>query len=173
MPTPPTPPKLLQTFTTAYDEVEDRISVVGSSANGDVVQVWLNLRLLQRVLPHVIEWVKKSDGAGARQDDRVQGFMQQSAREALPTKPPIVPAADTEKFLVRTLDLNWQVEQIDLVFKGEGDRVATIAMSKLITRQWLTIVHHLYTRAGWPLTVWPDWITEAGAAPVKGDIVRH
>ena len=165
--------KTLGTFTTAYDETEDRISVVGSAPNGDIVQVWLNLRLLQRVLPHVIEWVKKADSAGGRQADHVQGFMQQSAREALPVQPPIMPAGNSEKWLVRTLDLNWEAQQIDLVFKGEGDQLASIALPILVARQWLSIVYDLYKIADWPLTVWPDWIAGSAATPATSDIVRH
>ncbi len=162
------------TFTTAYDEIEDRISVTGSCQTGDTVQVWLNLRLMQRVLPHIIEWLKKSDRTGGGQADQIHGFKQQSARDALPLQPPVMPAGNTEKWLVRTLDLNWDARQIDLVFKGIGaDQVATIALPLLAARQWLNIVSDLYKMADWPLSVWPDWIAETTTTPAITDIVRH
>jgi hypothetical protein len=165
--------KIFETFTTGYDEVEDRISLVGSCLKGDVVQLWLNLRLMQKFLPPMMDWLKNTDRAEPAKAAQVQGFMQQSAREAMGQQPPVMPTGNSEKWLVRSLDLNWGPGQIVLVLKGEGDQAATIGFPTLIARQWLNVVYDLYRKADWPLTIWPDWMSEGAAAPATPHIVKH
>ena len=99
--------------------------------------------------------------------------MQQSAREAMGQQPPVMPTGNSEKWLVRSLDLNWGPGQIVLVLKGEGDQAATIGFPTLIARQWLNVVYDLYRKADWPLTIWPDWMSEGAAAPATPHIVKH
>ncbi|MBC7859879.1 MAG: hypothetical protein H7Z39_14125, partial [Burkholderiaceae bacterium] len=77
----------LQRITTEYVGVEDRIRLSGrddadDAGDGRTVVIWITQRLLQRLLPVLVEWLERQDGATLRADI-ARSFAQQAARAEL------------------------------------------------------------------------------------------
>ncbi len=160
--TPPVPDLLR--VTTEYIEAEDRLRLSGELPDGSTVVLWLTQRLVGRLVPHLCGWLEKQTKAGAPVD-LVQGFAQQAALASLESQPKVQAGSGSQAWLVQTIDLNGGDGFLALLFKpdSQGAAVTRLTLQTQPLRQWLGIVLSQFRRAGWPLTVWPDWAIEARA----------
>ena len=59
------------------------------------------------------------------------------------------------------IDVDTAKAGVLLTFKGASDSAAgQFQLSPRALRQWLSILHDQYVKAGWALGMWPDWIAE-------------
>lgn len=164
----------LTRLTTEYIVYEDRIRLSGATAEGDTLVLWLTRRLLDRMLPQLVGWLEgqgqpqtASSGpraGGGLPNELVNTFAQQAARSQAKPQAPVRPNAASHAWLVHTLDLQRGPKAIRLVFKHPGGAdvsPATLSLPAGAVRQWLNVLHDQYRRAGWPMDVWPAWVTEA------------
>ncbi|NLW80415.1 MAG: hypothetical protein GXY42_01915 [Desulfovibrionales bacterium] len=160
---------ILRRITTEYVDIEDRIRLCGESGPGQSMALWLSRRLLNRLVPHVCQWLEKdtpSTDHGSTSSSRLealQGFAQQAAVAAMPALPPVhASAAGTTSWLVHSIDASKARGGIILTFKGpeaeEGRPMARLALSDELLRQWLNILHGQYRKGQWSMEVWPQWI---------------
>lgn len=155
-------------FTTDYIEVEDRIRLTGVLPDDTVVTLWLTLRLVNRVIPHLAAWLERPTAnvplASLRQE-----MEQQRATLELQPLPPVGGAGAAPGVLIRSVDIRCTETVATMVFKtaagDSGDQIARIAMQATLLRQWLGVLHGFYKTAEWPMAVWPAWIE---AAPLTG-----
>jgi len=166
----------IQRLTTNYLEIEDRFRISGETRDGQFVGLWLTQRLLVRVLPHVFKWLDKSAnmlpassaGSTTQATEMLQGFAQQEAHQALkkqPVQKPVVAKADKDHSLVRTVDLSANQGKLKITFHlADGDKAALRLNSRQL-RQWLTILNRYWLAAGWPATIWPQWINGGDTSP--------
>jgi len=157
----------LQRVTTTYVPAEDRIRLSGEAVDGQTAVLWLTQRLLTRLLPKLLQWVE-GNGGDSLHAEAVQSFRQAAARASLePLAPvPVHAGNDQAAWLVMEVGLQVGPDGVRLTFKGQGHRLATVTLVARALRQWLNILHDAWRGAGWPLTVWPQWMLEA--APSAG-----
>ncbi|GAB4270445.1 MAG: hypothetical protein Kow0065_20260 [Methylomicrobium sp.] len=159
---------VLSRITTVYIPTEDRVRLSGQVAPGRVVVVWLSLRLLNRMVPMLTEWLEKQD-ADLPRADLLQSVKQERARDQLLERARQdgelpVPAEQPESdWLARSVDVQQRSDRMQLIFKDQPSppqRLAALPLQPLQLRQWLNILLTAYAQAQWPLDVWPEWIRE-------------
>ena len=161
----------LKRLSTGYLENEDRIRLVGETADGAAVVLWLTQHLLLRLVPVLIEGIE-AQGADASHREILHGFAQQSARAALKAEPPVQPAHDSQAWLVQSIDVAKIEKTLRLTFKGEGGQQGFVTLEPRLLRQWLGIVYETCRNANWPLAVWPEWLQDS-TTPVKQPAILH
>lgn len=160
----------VQRFTTDYIPVEDRIRLSVELREGSVQIFWLTRPLLNKLVARLIKAVDAArlPGASSNQPKKGAGaarqrFNQQAAEASLKQQRPV--RADTSAkqagipMLVTSISLRDGQGGLVLDFKG-GERVLqSIPFSGEAVRQWLSVLHKNYCRAGWGGDFWPAWIT--------------
>lgn len=155
----------LQRITTQYIDVEDRIRLAGEVADGATVVIWLTRRLLQRVLPALLQWLEQP-GADMPRADILQGFAQQAARAELTPQAPVRLSAGSMSWFAISVDIAKSEQVVRLTFKSADGAHATLLLAAKPLRQWLCIVHEATLKAEWPADMWPDWVRDS-AQPVR------
>jgi len=178
----------LQRLTTQYLDVEDRIRITGAASSGEAVVIWLTQRLLSRLLPHLLTQLQQQTAAAAAiptdavQTEMVQSFAQQAARAQLPEQAPVKVLPESQSWLAESIDVTTknkpddssQDQFISFLFKGINKEQASVTMPSTQLRQWLNILHDQWLLSGWPMSLWPDWVTESvPARGVKSQISLH
>ena len=169
----------LQRITTEYIDTEDRLRLSGEvGAQATVVVVWLTQRLLNLLIPPLCKWLERQSdvmtGAGnptiGLPTDVVQSFAQQAAVAALEQQAPVRAPVHASMFqsggLVDGVQLLLGDHGVVLRFQLQaqgGDGIQLTLQTQLL-RQWLNIVHDQYRQAGWPLDIWPVWLTGASGS---------
>ena len=174
----------LTRLTTNYVDVEDRILLAGEIEKSPPAAMWLPQRLALRLLPALLQWldhqtgVTSSQASGALrstselQKQVVHGFAQEAARAEIMLQPPVQIAGAGEGWLIHSVDLTPAQDRLALVFRAADGRAAGVALTAIELRQWLAILHGVWLAAGWPASVWPDWI-QGEAKPSGQQIVLH
>jgi len=165
----------LQRVTTEYSETEDRLRLAGEAGAeaGSTVVLWLTQRLLNRLVPHLCQWLEQQSGHVPLAEVR-QEFAQQLARAELEPQAPVQAATPTREALLHSVDLRSTNAAMGLVFKdAAGNSVASLRLEAKPLRQWLNIVYDQYRKAQWPTTVWPAWVAEATPTPMPARAVLH
>ena len=154
----------LKRLTTLYRPAEDRIRLAGLDAKEQPVAMWFTQRLLLGVLPPLLKWLEKQAQSSAPEGAQLmQSFAQEAARAALKPQPPVV--TSRPEWLVRAVDVKSSASRASLTFKGEAGQAAEISFGPKELRQWLSILHRAWFKAGWPDKVWPAWIKSETAPP--------
>jgi len=178
----------LQRLTTQYMDVEDRMRITGAASSGEAIVIWLTQRLLSRLLPHLLKQLQAQTASAAAapvnavQTEMVQTFAQQAARAQLPEQAPVQVKPESHSWLAESIDVTTknkpdessQDQRIKFVFKGINKEQASVIMPSTQLRQWLNILHDQWMLSGWPMSLWPDWVTESmPARGVKSQISLH
>ncbi|MBY0454648.1 MAG: hypothetical protein K2Q11_07185 [Burkholderiaceae bacterium] len=166
---------VLQRFTTEYIETEDRLRLTGELEQQKTVVVWLSLRLLQRLLPHLLQWLQQQDPVVGVQhpashsthwhDEVWHGFAQQAAQARLPQQAPVLATQAQSAWLAHSIDVAATPEHILLTFKSAAGEPVELSLAAQPLRQWLGIVHNAWRLAQWPAQVWPQWMHDALVQP--------
>lgn len=168
----------LARVTVAFDDTEDRISLTGLAEGGDVQLIWLTRRLLDRLVPHLCQWLEAREpvvrAALMPRMDVMHTMAQQRAVSALVEKheQPVPRSPATHSWLAGVIDVRATEQRVTLLLRTESrsDQVQ-LGMQAVVLRQWLAIVLQQYRRAGWPLDAWPQWMVEALSQPESADAV--
>jgi len=165
----------LDRITTEYIDTEDRLRLSGQYADGAAVVIWLTQRLIQRLIPVLLEWLGHSHQqvVAAPHAEIMQGWAQQAARAGLTVQPPVQASAARSAWLADSIDFTPSPEGVVLTFKSANDQRAMLTLPAAALRQWLNIVFDAYVRAEWPLAVWPEWISEAAVPVQTASVVMH
>ena len=165
----------LQRITTRYSMEQDRIFLAGEVSNGGHVALCMTQRIFLRLLPALLGWLERNGSATASVQpaqamyaEAVQGFAQQAAVAQLTQLPPQVPVnvdAGSPEHLVRSIQIDQSPDVVRLVFMGAKGPVAALQLQAQPLRQWLSIIYSAWASAGWPQSLWPDWMQASQAAP--------
>ena len=165
----------LQRFTTQYSESEDRIRLTGEIDAGRQVELWLTLRMLDRLIPALTQWLEKQSSTELRAEV-LQSMAQKAARDALDPQAAVQRGNDTPGWLVHAVNLTPLEHGLLLTFRANDETAGvTLTLQGRPLRQWLNIVYDQYCKAGWPVTAWPVWIREiqnAKSSPLP-EVVLH
>ena len=142
---------LLNRLTLDYSPDEDRMKLTGLTQEGALVVAWLSLRLLGRLVPHLLtryEAIVASTGPNTASLHGTNPSTMSDGSEA-----PVLPQDDTPSFLVGAADMTQGTDAIVLTLRGGSDEVRfAIPASKMAL--WLSGLKHLYLVAEWPMTIW-------------------
>ena len=162
----------LEKITTKYVEHEDRFSITAEAYDKSTIQIWVSQRLLLRLLPHMFEWLKKSEESAHTSNvisqELINEFAQQQAQNELRPQQPVKlknKGTDARKisgnsWLVIKVDIKSSEQVIELTFGCGEKNSAQLLLNKLQARQWLIILHAEWIKSEWALNIWPVWLTK-------------
>lgn len=159
-------------ITTEYIDLEDRIRLAGEVGSAAPVVIWLTQRLLQRLLPALLQWLERQ-GDDMPRAEVLHSFAQQAARAELTPQAPVRAVAGCAAWLALAVDITRSEQVISLTFRGADGHDATLILAAKPLRQWLSIVHDAYLKAAWPLNVWPSWVAEGTLSAGQQSVVLH
>lgn len=152
----------LQRITSEYVETEDRIRITGELGSNEAEVLWLSQRLMIRLLPHLFAWLEKQSGDGMP-IDIVQSFAQEAAKLDLKSEAPVENIHNSTGWLVNAVDIRHDLELLSMRLRGAAHQEVTLTTNTTALRQWLVILQALWTKAEWPASIWPSWITDESA----------
>lgn len=142
---------LLSRLTLDYSPDEDRMKLTGLTQDGALVVAWLSLRLLGRLVPHLLTRYAVIVAPAVPTAESLQLSIPQEMSSG--AEEPVLPAHDTPSFLVGTADMTQGTDAMVLALRGAGDEVRfAIPSSKMA--HWLSGLKQLYQVAEWPMTIW-------------------
>lgn len=159
-------------FTTEYIDFEDRFRLTAETDGGERVLLWLTQRLLQRLMPVLLQWLEKQTGRTPHAEV-LQGFAQQAARSELQPQAPVPAEAGGAGWLVQSVDIAQSPRNIRLTFRSVAGEAASVTLEALPLRQWLNILHDAYCKAEWRHEGWPEWAREGAASGGRPDAAVH
>lgn len=165
----------LKRITTEFIEAEDRIRLTGEVEDGPALVLWLPQRLVNRLIPHLCQWLEQQQGATPFAEVK-QLFAQQRAQAELEQQATVHADAQASSALVHSVDIKAVRAGVLLLYKdGGGQGLARLQLQAKPLRQWLGILHAQYLKGGWPNTVWPSWLTQAASTsnPIQRSKVLH
>lgn len=153
--------QILERITTEYIDTEDRIRLSGEVGSDAPVVIWLTRRLLQRLLPMLLQWLENQSG-DMPHAEILQGFAQQAAKAELTLQPPVRACGESAAWLVSLVDVEQSEQMVTLTFHGvNGQTPVSLALAATTLRQWLSIVYEAYLKAEWSIEIWPGWLQES------------
>lgn len=161
----------LQRLTTEYIDAEDRMRLTAEIRPGETLVLWLSQRLLMRLLPHLFLWLEKQ-GSTAFPAEIEQSLEQRAASENMSAEAPVQRSGNSRSWLVEAVDMTAGDHALRLSFRREAENPASLTLSALHMRQWLTIVRTLWGMAEWPMGVWPEWMGESARLQENKNSVR-
>lgn len=162
-------------FTTRYVAQEDRIRLSVELASDAVQIYWLTRRLLNLLVPRLLERLDQSPSTRAAprvQAQVAQKFSQQAAVSSLQKQKDVAPraaqagTAPVVSVVVTSLDIRHTKGGVVLDLKGGADVLQSLPFGENELRQWLNVVFRQYEAGGWHETFWPAWLrpeTNVGA----------
>jgi hypothetical protein len=165
------------TVTTVYDEREDRFKLTTEVQDHSLLNLWLNQRILQRLIPHIIDWLDKTEANTAILDSQSKTLLKEFAKaeavdklasklNQLSNKPCETSVESKQSsWLVYEVDLNFSDQYLELSFKSKTNRVAKLPLTKSTARQWIIILHTQWIKSEWDSKIWPDWLTHLEKGP--------
>ena len=153
-------------ITTEYVDLEDRIRLAGETPDGASLILWLPQRLLNRLVPVLCDKLRP-----ARDDDPHAGilnsFAQMAAVQNLAPLPPVRTTPEARSRTIRAVTVVGGTDAVQLLLKEEehadsAQTSMTLRLDEL--RQWLSILHRQWLRAGWPPELWPAWMSETDSS---------
>jgi hypothetical protein len=161
----------LTRVTIEFDAREDRIRLTGQLNDGEAVRLWLTRRMAILFLPRLLEGLEQEVPSSVAAE-AIQEFRQQGAIAALRAEPqaPVRAGPEAREWLVTTVDVSRQRNQVKLVFKGDdpGDSVS-LTLQPGPMRQWLGAILSQFQLGQWPTDIWPAWMLEAAKPAASGD----
>jgi len=158
----------LQRITSEYVENEDRVRLTAEVETGATEILWLTQRLLIRIVNHLLQWLEQQTSVAtpeALKDkqaaDLVQGFAQQTASAELTAEQPVQSMDTALAWIVISVDISRSPQAVKLSFKGANEEQAALTLEARQLRQWLGIIHQLWSAAEWPQAIWPQWMQES------------
>jgi hypothetical protein len=142
---------LLSRVTLDYSPEEDRMKLTGLTQDGALVVTWLSLRLLGRVVPHLLTRYGAMASSLASKLQSSQLSHQSGAEDE--AESPVLPASDTPAFLVAAADINQGADAIVLTLRDTATAIR-FAIPAAKMAYWLSGLKSLYQTAEWPMNVW-------------------
>lgn len=136
----------LQRITSEYVDSEDRFRLRGALPAGETVVLWLTRRLLDRMVPHLIDWL---------------GLQAQPVLSPAPearASPPVALSAEAQVWLVDQIDLTFTPGALTLSFVSSTVARCRLELNPLALHQLLKILLRQYRQAEWPETVWEQFV---------------
>lgn len=156
--------------TLAYEQNEDRISLTCAFEKEECVVLWLTARLANQLVPHLCQVIAELTHAPPINDDKQEtghgvlasvgglesdpGTLADSAQEQAP-EAPVMAGADSEAWVVTTIDLTNGPMLVQLAFRNDQGHVPVLfCLEHTQLAQWSEGLKHCYAQAGWSMDCW-------------------
>ena len=166
----------LNKVTLRYVQTEDRMRMDAQSSTGDSLTFWLTQRLCKELIAALVEYFTAQGGArGGRSATSVAAIQNFKQQQAKITKKAVAPVSVSKKdeheksgLLVTRLRLRSSDAGVLVSLPVREGEEAQLPFKPSEARQWMDILYQQYRVAGWPLDVWPRWMTEQPEVGVQG-----
>jgi len=150
-------------FSLLYDADEDRLAWDTEDRAGGTTRLWLTQRLCRGLVRALLPMLRNAmpQVVGPEHQATVQSFEQAAAMAAFGKLPPVRAQAETVTGLVKAVHIQPAGAALGMTFDFGADGHRTLGLTHAEVRQMLAVMHRLHTAAGWPLDIWPAWITGA------------
>jgi hypothetical protein len=158
----------IQKFSLVYDVTEDRLAWDSEDADGATTRLWMTQRLCSGLVGALLPLLQQAPTVWpvpVRHQATVQSWAQAAAMADFGKTPGVRPNPQTEMGLVKAVHIRPSADHLDLVFEFGPGRTRAVGVSPAAVRQMLSVMHGLYVAAGWPLDIWPAWITGQQGPP--------
>ena len=154
----------LKKVTSEFIESEDRFRLSALTNEDEVVAFWLTQRLLTRLVAHLSEQIEinssqLSNAPADKKADYSDSDRQISNREPLASQSAVKIKESVTPILITEVDVKLGKGDLALVLKSGKKSCASISFSPSELKQWLEILYTLWHRAGWPISLWPERLT--------------
>lgn len=149
-------------FSLFYDLAEDRLAWDGVDADDAVTRLWLTQRLCRGMIEALIPRLPKPKAAemAPEHEPTVQSWEQQAAMSEFGKTPGVRVQPESVAGLVRTVHIRPGAEAVTFVFELGLEEDRSITLSSAGVRQMLALFHELHKAAGWPLDLFPAWVSQ-------------
>ena len=140
----------LTTITFGYSVEQDRVRLDGVDADGNTLTLWLTARLLNRLVPHLIERQTNMQfsAKGSRSETTDEAELSGEQANSVQRTP------DSPEMLVASVDVSTRDDQLLLVFKdSEKAQGGIFVMPLSALQQWNRGLQQCFEQAGWPQSV--------------------
>ena len=139
---------VLSRLTLDYSANQDRMKLAGVTAEGSFVIAWLSLRLLARLIPHLLNRCETLLPPALQNEEHSETLNQSVAPEE-----PVIPSSGALEFLARSADISQAAGGLIVAFRDE-DNMVRFVLPKTNAMRWLGGLRKLYQVAEWPMDVW-------------------
>jgi len=164
-------PSDLLRITTEYNEVEDRVLLLGEEKDGARVELWMTQRLVSRIAPVLAKRLEESAGVSPA-PELLNAFEQERANSSIKPAPRVPRKHVARSLLVEAVDVTFGGSGVRLVFKDGGGEACGLSFTNLVLRQWLSILYAATRAAGWRSDFWPHWLSKE-ATPTQSRLSLH
>jgi hypothetical protein len=149
----------IQKITQCYDPEQDRIGLTTQNSEGQVLLLWLTLRLANRLAGTLVNWLDEDVKtlAAGHSTFSLHTWEQSAAQAQLRPEHPVARAAAQGEALLNAVDLVRDSNGYTLTFKWGPEGAACLILTATELRQWLSILHRQFDIADWPKNAWPEW----------------
>lgn len=152
--------KLLERFSTIYVAEEDRLRLTSEIFDGTIETIWLTQRFLLGALPPLLKWLEKQSPSSLSINE-VQEFHQQAATATIKPQKPVQAGADNPSWIPTIVNITSSERLIKITLRGCNQNQVHLNLTAKQLRQWLSIIHDCWEKAGWPPQVWPEWVSSS------------
>ncbi len=140
-------------LTTKYNDIEDRIEIIGETSQNDYVTFSLTQRLLLRLLPSLFTWLETHNslckGNFTNQNLKLDECIESEVKPASIT--------NTQNWLVEEVDITANVSYLSLRFRKSHTEQTLLNLTAPELVQWLLILRSLWKISEWHSTVWQQY----------------
>lgn len=178
---------ILRRLTTEYVDIEDRLRISGQTPEDGRLVIWLTNRLAVRTIPKLLGWLESRKERTVKDrtipyspasttgllavEHEMQSFAQAAAVAGLKRLKPVTAQPDALSWVVVAVDIKATDSHLSITFRSAQEQSAGVRFDATRLRQWLSILHRAWSKAGWPPPIWPDWIAQDHTPPA--DAIRH
>lgn len=154
-------------FSQLYDPAEDRIAIDTETTAGETQRLWLTQRMCRGLVEGIAPMLKAASASDAPPEHEavIQSWEQAAAVAELGKVPPVRPSVETKVGLVREIQLAASPDGVVASLDYGGPKAAVLALKTIEARQFLAMLHTLFSAARWPGDIWPAWIGAVADGP--------
>lgn len=167
----------VQTFTSVYDPVEDRIRLNAVDGDGVKQSILLTRRLMDQVIPVIAKDLEAKTPQGVPAEI-VQSMTQERVRQVRraasasgAVAQPVQREAQTPDWLCKTIHFKRAPNGLVAVLTDDRTIDAMLPLAEANLRALLDILRATYARASWDARVFPEWM-KAEQRPMAGQGAR-
>jgi len=154
-------------FSLVYDADQDRIGWDTEDVGGRTLRLWLTQRLSRGLITAIVPLLQPATqhDVAAPHASTLQSWEQAAAMADFGKVPSVQTTSEASAGLMRSVQIQPTEDGMNLALDYSGPEPLTISLTSAAVRQTLTVIYRLYLAAGWPLDVWPAWISEPEPMP--------
>lgn len=149
-----------------YSAGEDRISVDGINAQGQVKRLWLTARIIDRLAPHLLRI--------AGSPPQVTGLIDTALAQGSEIPKEVEFVKGDEEMLVESVSIRQQNAVTTVIFIGcasTGRASLTLSPDEML--QWINALKNCHLRAGWSVASWDKAYLAMPSANQNNSVTFH